>query len=107
MRSRKSGNRWGIQLITRMWTIIQSHWIHRNQTLHKTETSARLNDVVDLKTVISREHELGSGKLSKAYTSYFLLSLAFILNKPTGYIRRCFLVVRSGRESYTIDINVF
>ena len=28
---RKTGNRWGAQLVIRMWTIIQTHWTHRNQ----------------------------------------------------------------------------
>ena len=103
---RKTGNRWGAQLVNRMWTIIQSHWIHRNQCLHETEALARLSGVDDLKTAIAREYELGLGELPSVYTSYFIPPLAFILDKPTTYIRRWFLVVRSGRESFTIDNDI-
>ena len=65
--------------------------------------------VEDLKTTITNEYELGLGELPSVFTSYFLPPLAFILDKPTNYIRRWFLVVRSGRESFTIvnDIDIF
>ena len=105
--SRKSENRYGIELITRIWTIIQSHYIHINQTLHETIASVRLHGVNELKTTIIREYELGLGKLYMSNTSYFLLPLSFILDKPTPYIRMCFQVVRSGRESCTIDIDIY
>ena len=103
---KKTGNTWGAQLITHMWNIIQTHWIHRNQCLHETEALARLSGLGELKTAISREYEMGLGDLPSVYTSYFLPPLAFILEKPTTYIRRWFLVVRSGRESYTIDFDI-
>ena len=106
MGMRKTGNRWGAQLVNRMWTIIQSHWIHRNQCLHETEALARLSGVEDLKAAIANEYELGLGELPLVYTSYFLPPLAFILDKPTDYIRRWFLVVRSGGESFTIDNDI-
>ena len=104
--SRKTGNRWGSELISHMWTIIQNHWIHRNQTLHDTEAHARLSGLGELETAVRKEYELGIGYLPSVYTSYFLPPLAFILDKPTAYIRRWFLIIRSGRESCTIDIDI-
>ena len=103
---RKTGKRWGVQLITHMWSIIQAHWIHRNHALHETEALARLSGVDDLILAVKKEYELGLGKLPSVYTSYFIPPLAFILDKPTAYIKRWFLVVRSGRESCTIDMNI-
>lgn len=105
----KTGNRWGAQLTNHMWTIIQSHWINRNQCLHETEALARLSGVEDLKIAIGKEYELWLGELPLVYTSYFLPPLDFILDKPTDYIRRWFLVVCSERESFAIinDIDIF
>ena len=104
--SRKTGNRWGVQLISRLWTIIQSHWNHRNATLHETETLARLSGLEELKSAVCKEYDLGLGDLPSVYTSYFLPPLAFILQKPTAYIKRWFLLIRSGRESCSIDFDI-
>ena len=52
LRYRKKGNRWGSDLIIRMWTIIQTHWIHRNHALNETEALARLSGVNELLTAV-------------------------------------------------------
>ena len=104
--SYKTRNRWGIQLITKLCTIIQNHWIHRNLILHETEELAKLSGVEKLKTAILKEYELGLGELPSVYTSYFQPPIVFILQKPTALIRRWFLVIRSGRESCTNDIDI-
>ena len=67
--SRKTGNRWGSELISHMWTIIQNHWIHRNHTLHDTEAHARLSGLEELETAVRKEYELGIGYLPSVYTS--------------------------------------
>ena len=54
MLSRKMGTIWGVQLISRMWCIIQTHWIHRKSMLHKTEALSTLSGVDNLKDGISR-----------------------------------------------------
>ena len=69
--SYKTRNRWGIQLITKLCTIIQNHWIHRNLILHETEELAKLSGVEKLKSAILKEYELGLGELPSVYTSYF------------------------------------
>ena len=96
----------GVQLISRLWTIIQSHWNHRNATLHETEALARLSGLEELKPAVCAECKWGLGDLPSVYTSYFLPPLAFILQKPTAYIKRWFLLIRSGRESCTIDFDI-
>ena len=74
--------------------------------LHETELVDRLSDVGELKTEIRKEYELGLGESPLVYTSYFLPPIAFILENPTAYIRRCFLVIRFGKEFCTIDIDI-
>ena len=106
MGMKKAGKRWGDQLITRMWPIIQTHWIHRNQCIYETESLSRLSEEMELLLSVGTEYALVLGELSSVYTSYFLLPLAFILDKPTAYIRRWFLIVRSGRELFTIDNDI-
>ena len=56
--SRKTGNRWGTDLLIRMWTIIWTHWIHMNHALYETDTLARLNGVDELLTAVQKEYEL-------------------------------------------------
>ena len=60
----------------------------------------------ELYIAVSTEYALGLGEIPSVYTSCFLPRLAFILDKPTAYIRRWFLIVRSGRESFTIDNDI-
>ena len=72
-----------------------------------TEALARLSGVDGLKVGIIKECKKGIGELPSVKTSYFLPALAFILEKPTIYIRRWFLIIRSGRESCTIDYDIY
>ena len=73
--STKTGNRRGLQLITKLWKIIQNHWIHRNLVLHKTEALAKLSGVKELKKTTLKEYEIGLGELPSVYTSYFQLQI--------------------------------
>ena len=66
--SRKIGNRWRLELISHMWTIIQNHWIHRNHTLQDTEAHARLSGLEELETAVRKKYELGIGDLPSVYT---------------------------------------
>ena len=77
-----------------------------NATLHETETLARLSGLEELKSAVCKEYDLGLGDLPSVYTSYLLPPLAFILQKPTAYIKRWFLLIRSGRKSCSIDFDI-
>ena len=104
--SSKSGNRWCIQLITKLWKQIQNHWIHRNSVLYEMKALARLNRVEELKIATLKEYELGLDELPPIYISYFQPPIVFILQKLTAYIRRWFIVIMFGRESCTDDIDI-
>ena len=80
----KTSNHWGIQLITRLCTLIQNNWIHNNSILHETEVTAELSGVEELKTAIQKDYEIGLGEFPSVYTSYFLPPIPFILEDPTA-----------------------
>ena len=52
---------------------------------------------------IINENEQGLGEVSSVYISYFLAPLVFMLQKPTAYLKKCFLVIRSRRESFSLE----
>ena len=71
--------------------------------LHETEALSILSRVDNLKYGISREFEEGLGELPFVYTSDFISPFPFNLQNLTVYLKQWFLVVRSGKESCTID----
>ena len=102
--SRKLGSRWGVTLIKKLWDIIHLHWTHRNSILHATEAIDLLSGVGHLTLAVINEYEQGLGELPSVYTSYFVSPLAFILQKPTAFLKKWFLIIRSGRESCSIEL---
>ena len=100
----KTGNRWGTQLITKLWIITEQHWTHTNDVLHETEVKENLSDIALLKEAISHEYDTGLNSLLFFYSSYFFLSLDTILSKSASYLKQWFLVIRSGREVTSLDL---
>ena len=96
--SRKSGTRWGIQLVAKLWNIIYQLWIHRNNCLHDTEMINSLSGKNMLETAIIHEHALGIKDLPSVYKSYFS-SLSKLQEKSIKHQKQWFLVIRSGREA--------
>ena len=82
MNSRKLGTRWGIQLTTRLWDLIQKYWNNRHNIFHETHALDKLSDIVKLRSSINSELEIGLGELPYVYTTYFLHPLARLLFKP-------------------------
>ena len=62
-----------------------------------------------LKTSIIMEIEIGLATLPTVYSSYFKIPLARLLGKSPAYLKRWFLVIRSGREALAIgaDMDTF
>jgi len=100
--SKKNGIRWGANLTPRLWNMIYQLWCHRNDILHETEAFDNLSGLDMLKLSIEREHQEGASDLPNVYLSYFTLPLPLLLLKPTQYLKRWFLVIRSGREASNI-----
>ena len=93
MSSRKLGTRWGVLLIKKLWVIIHLHWTHRNSILHETEAIDLLSGVGQLTVAVVNDYEQGLGELPSVYTPYFVSPLAFILQKPTAYLKQWFLII--------------
>ena len=104
--SRKSGNRWTIKLIHKLWTILHNIWKFRNDQLHQDSTISQLSGIDHLKTAIIQEHTLGRGNLPQVYASYFTTSIDALLNKTTTHLRQWFLVIRAGRECHDLNMTV-
>ena len=91
--SRKSGNRWGANLISRMWNIIYQRGCHRNDVLHETKAINNLSGLDMLKLSIERKHNKGAADLPNVYLLYFTILSPILLLESTKYLKRWFLVI--------------
>ena len=103
MKSRKLGTRWGSNITTKFWKIIQQIWIHRNNILHETTAINHLSGMEHLVEAVSLEHNRGLHNLPYVYAPYFLSTLPTLLNKTPKSVKQWFLVIRSGRESVDLQ----
>ena len=90
--------KWGKEFIIQCWNIPYQLWHHRNNILHQHSTDL-LHGLPILKVAIESEYEKGTQDLPTTYNRYFCTPLPILLNKSTTYLKRWFLVIRSGRES--------
>ena len=97
--SLRSANRWATDLIKFFWNVLHSLWIQRNEALHKETSIYKNSRRVILSTSITQEYNRGSEHLPQTYSPYFKITLPSLLTKPTKYLKRWFLIVRSARES--------
>lgn len=102
--SRKSAARWGANLITQCWNILFHLWEDRNQAPHNTTQIHLLSGFSILKEAVHFEHSTGLSDLPSVYRRYFSIPLPILLTKSPAYLKRWFLVVRSGREALHPDI---
>ena len=102
--SKKSGSRWATNLISHVWNIIHKIWCHRNTIIHETNKIHSLSGLTPLQQSISLEYEKGYDQFPCSYSSYFHHPLSFILSKPINYQKNWFLIIRSAREAYDIDL---
>ena len=72
--------------------------------MHETEAIDLLSGVGQLTVAVINEYEQGLGELPSVYTPYFVSPLAFILQKPTAYLKQWFLIIRSGRETCSLEL---
>ena len=84
-------------------------WTRRNDALHTSESINLLSGLDQLKNSITTEKEVVLATLPTVYSSYFSIPLARLLGKSPAYLKRCFLMIRSSRESLSIrvDMDVF
>ena len=101
--SQRSAIRWGANLIAQLWNITYQLWCNRNDILHKTDCINQLSGLPLLRQSITSEHGLGLLDLPQEYRRYFSMPLLVILSKRPAFLKRWFLVIRSGREALHPD----
>ena len=97
--SQRSAQRQATDLTKQLWHFLHALWLQRNEALHKEASIYKLSRVAILKTSITTEYNYGLDSLSQTYSSYFHLPLTNLLNKPSKYLKRWFLSIRSAQES--------
>ena len=98
--SKKSSIRWTTNLIKKLWYFLHELWTHRNECLHENESIHKLTRSILLKQSITEEYNSGLGNLPSNFSSYFHLPLPQLLSKNTEFLKRWFLIIRSGRECH-------
>ena len=100
---KNSPNRWATNLIKQLWSFLHKIWIFRNECLHENDSIHKMTRSILLKQSITSEYNFGLGLLPCTYSSYFNLPLQQLLSKNNAYLKRWFLIVRSGREGYNTN----
>ena len=60
----------------------------------------QLSGMEILKQSITAEYNLGQDELPRPYSPFFYQPLLLLLRKSHTYLKRWFMTVRAGRESY-------
>ena len=97
--SKRSSTRWAANLIKKLWKFLHQLWTQRNEALHHNQSLYHMTNLHLLKQSITTEYNIGLDSLPPIYSSYFHLPLPNLLQKSSSYLKRWFLVIRSGRES--------
>ena len=97
---KKHGDTWAKQLSIKLWSITFNIWKHRNNVLHDTEAIHQLSGMEILKQSITAVYNLGQDELPMPYSPFFYQPLPLLLRKSHTYLKRWFMTVRAGRESY-------
>ena len=101
--SRRLGTRWATNVTQKMWKILHQIWKHRCNILHNTDALHNNSGKDQLMEAITLEYELGQNNLPGPYSSFFHTPLPSLLNKTIEHMKRWFLIVRTARETYSVD----
>ena len=95
---RRTGERWVVELIKKLWKISWDLWQDRNERLHRTSMEAILSGVASLDIAIREEHQLGNEGLPKIVQDKFPIDIEEIINSPLTQKKAWFVLVRAARE---------
>ena len=95
---RKTGKRWLVALIKKMWDISWDIWQDRNDTLHSTPMAADLSGAASLDNAIMVECQLGSEGLPFAVRNIFPKDKKRLLQAPLVQRKSWLVLVRASRE---------
>ena len=95
---RKTGKRWLVELIKKMWEISWDVWQDRNETLHRTPMAADLSGAASLDKAIMVECQLGNEGLPQAVKDIFPKDMKKLLKAPLVQRKSWLVLVRASRE---------
>ena len=97
--SRRSGQRWAVELSKKIWKLVFSMWDHRNNALFSEGTIDTMSGIDKVRAAIARERQIGLGNLDLSFAPYFTLpTSSFTKMKPIN-LRRWFSLIRKAREA--------
>ena len=97
--SKKSGKRWAIALIQKLWDVAWDMWDDRNHTLHDTPMAMELSGGLSLNQAIRQELHIGIQSLPQRVQSVFPNDNDTILEAPSNVRKQWFVLVRATREN--------
>ena len=97
--SRKSGKRWAIVLIQKLWDVAWDMWDDRNHTLHDTPMAMELSGGLSLNQAIRQELHIGIQSLPQRVQSVFPNDNDTILEASINVRKQWFVLVRATREN--------
>ena len=95
---RRTGKRWVISLIKRLWEISWNIWDDRNGVLHNTPMAADLSGAASLDKAIREEYQLGSEGLPTPVRSQFPRDIEKLLKASLIQRKSWLVLVRASRE---------
>ena len=95
---RRTGKRWVVSLIKRMWEISWDLWDDRNDFLHKTPMAADLSGAASLDKAIREEYQLGSAGLPTPVRRQFPKDINKFLKTSLIQRKSWLVLVRASRE---------
>ena len=95
---RRTGKRWVISLIKRLWEISWDIWDDRNRVLHNTPLAADLSGAASLDKAIREEIQLGYEGLPAPVRSQFPRDIEKLLKASLIQRKSWLVLVRASRE---------
>ena len=98
MGMRRTGKRWVVSLIKKLWEISWELWDDRNSVLHNTPMAADLSGAVSLDKAIREEFHLGCDGLPTLVRGQFPKEVDTVLNSSLIQRKSWLVLVRASRE---------
>ena len=95
---RRTGKRWLVAVIKKLWRVSWDLWKDRNDALHKTPMIADLSGAASLDRAIVVECQLGSAGLPQTVRTTFPRDVDKLLNAPLDHKKYWLVLVRASRE---------
>ena len=104
LESRRSGQRWAIDLTRQLWNMLLQLWLHRNRALHDRDIAQKdLNGWPLLEHAVNIECTRGLDSLPEHFSIFFKEEPDIILARPLDKVKRWYSIVKGGREMTGTD----